>query len=35
MRRKISKRQNKRIYHAGNRVRAINTKVKSKSGERL
>lgn len=35
MRHKISKRANRRIYRAGNRTRAINVKVKPKTGERL
>lgn len=35
MRRSLSKRQNRRNYRAGCRTRAINTKVKSKAGERL
>lgn len=35
MRRKISKRQNKRVFRAGNKVRAINTKLHSRGGERL
>lgn len=35
MRRKISKRQNRKNFRAGDRVRAINTRIKPKTGERL
>lgn len=35
MRRKISKRQNRKCFRAGDRTRAINTKIKPKGGERL
>lgn len=35
MRKKVSRKRNRRIFAAGCRTRAINTKVKPKGGERL
>lgn len=35
MRKRISKRKNKKVFRAGDRVRAINTKLHARGGERL
>ena len=35
MRKRISKRKNRKVFRAGDRVRAINTKLHARGGERL